>query len=298
MDGLLMENEMLLWTGTPPGSEQLELKQQVLDRSTDSTIKNRAVMGVSAPSITPFFPEDGTGNGAAVLIAPGGAYERLSFDKEGIDIAKWFNSIGVTAFVLKYRLPAEGHRNSHCVPLQDAQRAMRLIRSNAERWSLHPNKIGCIGFSAGGHLTATLGTRYAEPVYAPVDEADLLDARPNFLILGYPAIVPGNTEAKPNFAPLQMYPGDQQVDVNTPPAFLFHAHDDWVSSEHSIRFYSALKQAGVEAELHIFRAGGHGFGIRGAEGAVAMWINLCEEWLLATGIIPGRMSLIHEQQPL
>jgi acetyl esterase/lipase len=286
LDSLLIGNELFLWPGAAPGSEQLELNQQVVDRSTDSSIKDRAIMGVSAPSIIPYFPERGRGNGSAVLIAPGGAYERIAFDKEGDDVAKWFNSLGVTAFVLKYRLPAEGHRNGGPAPLQDAQRAMRLVRSNAERWSLNPNKIGFIGFSAGGHLASSLGTRYMEQVCAPVDEADQLDARPNFLILGYPVIYPRESVTKPNRSPLQMYPGDQRVDSNTPPAFLFHAHDDVsVFTEHSIRFYLALKQANVEAELHIFRAGGHGFGIRRANGPIALWTRLCEDWLSATGFL-------------
>jgi acetyl esterase/lipase len=163
---------------------------------------------------------------------------------------------------------------------------MRLVRSNADRWGLNSDKIGFIGFSAGGHLASTLGTRYDEQVYTPVDEADQLDARPSFLILGYPVIYPGNREAKPNFEPLRMYPGDQRADSNTPPAFLFHAHDDAaVSAENSIRFYLALKKANVKADLHIFRSGGHGFGIRGANGPIAMWTRLCEEWLSANNII-------------
>jgi acetyl esterase/lipase len=286
LDNLIFESEILLWPGTAPGSEQLELIQRVVDRSTDPSIKDRALIGVSAPSIIPFFPEDGKGNGSAVLIAPGGAYERIAFDKEGYDVAKWFNSVGVTAFVLKYRLPGEGHENGYSVPLQDAQRAIRLIKSNAFRWNLKPNKIGFIGFSAGGHLASTLGTRYAEQVYPPVDEADQLDARPGFIILGYPVINLGEREARPNFEPLRKYPGDQCVDSNTPPAFIFHAHDDaGVSTEHSIKFYLALKKANVEADLHIFTAGGHGFGIRGANGPIALWTKLCQEWLSANGFI-------------
>lgn len=276
----LFENEILLWPGAAPGSEHIQLNQSFIERSINPEIKDRAFMGITTPSIIPFFPEEGKGNKTAVVIAPGGAYERVVYDKEGYDSAKWFNALGVTAFVLKYRLPGEGHEKGYSVPLQDAQRAMRLIKHNADQWNLDPNKVGIIGFSAGGHLAATLGTQYSTRVYHPLDEADELDARPSFLILGYPVINLGDREPKPNFEPLRMFPNDQLVDANHPPAFIFHANDDTaVSSDHSVKYYSALKKANVEADLHIFRKGGHGFGIRSAKGPVAMWPKLCEEWL-------------------
>ena len=236
-------------------------------------------------------------NGTAVLICPGGAYARVTIDKEGYDIAKWLNKEGISAFILKYRLPGEGHIQQQVVPLQDAQRAMRLIRARSAEWKVDPKKIGVMGFSAGGHLASTLGTQCQRQVYAPVDAVDQQSARPAFMVLLYPVISMEDGVAhaaskqnlfgdNPDAGLSQEFSSDEQVRADTPPTFIVQAHNDGVSTENSIRFYSALKQADVPAELHIFTKGGHGFGIRGAKGPIAIWPQLCTAWLQEMNFIP------------
>jgi acetyl esterase/lipase len=231
-------------------------------------------------------------NGAAVIVMPGGAYQRVVVDKEGADICAWLNSLGVTAFILKYRLPDEGHTSGSDVPLQDGQRAMRLVRSRADGWGIDPHRIGVIGFSAGGHLAGTLAGYSTVQVYAPCDEADRQSARPDFVILGYPAT--GTLAPQPpDFAKLPQslqimwkYPTEIGVTKESPPTFLFHAGDDpAVSPAGSLRVYQALRASGVSAEIHVFRSGGHGFGIKDAVGPVALWPTLCGEWLRALGLL-------------
>lgn len=293
----ISENEIFLWPGKAPGSENLHMTEQINERSKDPNVLDREINRITKPSIIPFLPSIGKANGAAILIIPGGGYERLVVDKEGYDLAQWLNSKGVAAFVLKYRLPGEGHEQRHLVPLQDAQRAMRLIRHYAEQWGIEANRVGVLGSSAGGHLATTLGTKYATEVYKAGNGADLHSAKPNFMILNYPvismeeAITHAGSREKllgkhPSEDHIHMLSNHRHVDVHTPPTFIVHAHDDvTVASQNSIVFYEALKEALVDAELHIFRKGGHGFGIRQAEGSVALWTQLAEEWLIATGFI-------------
>lgn len=296
-NALIMEKEMKLWPGIAPGSEQVTLTEQFIERSKDPKVLDRAITGITQPSMIPFFPSKGKANGAAVLIMPGGGYQRVVVDKEGLDIAEWLNKEGVTAFVLKYRLPAEGHQLGHYVPLQDAQRAMRLIRQNADNWGIDPDRVGVLGLSAGGHLASTLGTKYAPNSYNNVDKADLLSARPDFMLLNYPVISmeAGVTHAgsklsllgsNPSEDMIELFSSEKHVDANTPPTFIIHAHDDTgVTSKNSVLFYEALKEANVDVEMHIFRTGGHGFGIRLAEGPIKLWTQLAEEWLIHSGFI-------------
>jgi acetyl esterase/lipase len=292
----ILQNQIPLWPGVAPGSEGLHLTEQITERSTDPKLHDRAISGVTEPSIVPFFPSSGRANGTAVLICPGGGYAYTTFDVEGYDIAKWLNSIGVTAFVLKYRLPAEGHQQGYNVPLEDGQRAMRLIRAHADDWKLDPNKIGVIGFSAGGHLASTLATQYSKAVYSKVDRADDLNARPNFLMLGYPVITmkSGITHSGTRLRLIGNNPSQQMIDEfsnelhvtgDTPPTFIVQANDDPVSTLNSTLFYQALKSADVDAEMHIFRQGGHGYGIRKAHGSLVLWTALADEWLYSTGFI-------------
>jgi acetyl esterase/lipase len=285
--------EIFLWPGTAPGSENVTLEETVIDRSNDPKVSDRIVRGIKDPSLVVFLPDDPAGK--AVLICPGGGYDYLSYDKEGVDIACWFNSLGYTAFILKYRLPAEGHANGRDVPLQDAQRAIRTIRSFAEDLNIDKNNIGVIGFSAGGHLASMLGTCFDKNVYTPQDTIDTVDARPDFLILLYPVIsmdssithtgsrdrLIGNS---PGADIVQEYSSNLQISASTPPTFIVLASDDTsVVPENSLRFYRALLEAGVPAELHIFRNGGHGFCIRNAKGSVSNWTTLCEIWLSENG---------------
>ncbi len=288
-------DEIFLWPGNAPGSENVKLTENVLERSKDPNLKDRAVLAIAKPSIIPVLPKKA--NGVAVLICPGGAYQRVVADKEGYDVANWLNSIGVTAFILKYRLPAEGHQNGYNVPLQDAQRALRLIRKTAAQWGINPQKIGVAGFSAGGHVAATLGTQYGLKVYNPVDETDAVDARPNFMILMYPVISmkpelthTGSRDVLIGKTPapelVERFSAELHVDANTPPAFIGFSYDDTsVPHQNEILFYEALEKAKIPSELHGFRQSGHGYGIRGASGSAALWPKLCEEWMISAGII-------------
>lgn len=280
-------NEVFLFPGTAPGSEGVEIEEKVFEEDWEHGLKKRIVSGVTRSSIIPFLPEKP--NGAAVMVIPGGGYRRQVLNLEGTDIAEWLNSLGVAAFVLKHRMPFDGHLEGIHVPLQDAQRGMRLIRGNAARFGIEPGKIGVMGFSAGGHLAATLGTSFEKPVYNPVDDADLLSARPDFMILVYPEIslqvytdqgydLPRHLGNRQGI--LEEYPADQRITRDTPPAFLLVADDDRTTpAENSVGFYLGLRRAGVSAEMHIFRKGSHGFGLGNTRGRVAGWTHLCRGWL-------------------
>jgi acetyl esterase/lipase len=289
--------EYKLWPTTPPGSAGIVLEEKSKDSSKDSNDPQRTLEGIAQPTIRAFVPKKP--NGAAVIITVGGGYTSLVIDKEGTDIAKWLNTLGVTAFVLKNRLPGEGHADGKNVPLQDAQRALRLIRSNAAEWGINPNKIGVVGLSSGGHLASTLGANYTKKVYVAEDAVDAISARPDFLILAYGPhssnarkylINPDQKIVTPaeKQALYDEYPTDQQVTKETAIAFIVATNDDdRVDPRNSTRFYDALKAAGVPAELHIFQEGKHGFAIRNTTGyPVAIWTILAENWLRANKIIP------------
>lgn len=282
-------SDMVLWPDGAPGSEGVAIEEKVDERSGDGLYRNRSLSGITEPSCRVFLPE--RPNGTAVLVCPGGGYGSLSFDKEGVEVARWLNDQGHAAFVLKYRLPGEGHADRSHVPLQDAQRAMRLIRANADAWGIDPSKAGVLGFSAGGHLASTLGTMHDRKVYAERDPSDRLSARPDFMVLLYPVISMidgvGHGGSKANLlgnAPgedaVRTWSTELQATKETPPTFLALADDDRsVIPENSLRFYRALKEKGVPAEMHIFTRGGHGFGLREEAGPAAGWPRLCEQWL-------------------
>lgn len=271
-----------IWPDAAPGSAHLANEEVILERSTDPENPDRAATRITIPTLTPWQPAHP--NGVAIIIAPGGAYERVVLDKEGEEICQWLASIGITGFVLKYRLPNEGHDNGYLVPMQDMQRAMRVVRANADAWGLDARRIGAMGFSAGGHVAGTAMTCWDYPAYPSMDEIDAISARPDFSILGYPVCgiwdalrsLPVDERAKL----VTQFETDKHVRADMPPAFLFHADDDpAVPSEQSVRIYSAMKEANIEAELHIFQHGGHGFGIRRAQGPAAQWPQLCHQWL-------------------
>jgi len=287
---LLEGEEILLWPDDAPGSAGLTLEETITERSSDPQRHDRIFTNVLRSSLRVRRP--GTSTGAAVIVAPGGGYQRVVIDKEGRDISEWLNSLGVTAFVLKYRLPGEGHANPADVPLQDGQRAIRVLRSQADALGIDPERIGIIGFSAGGHLAGSLAAYHSASVYEPVDAADRLSARPDFVILAYPAV--GSEYVRPEV--LERYPGLSAVISKYnlvagvsglwPPTFLFQAADDpSVPPEGSIRLFTELNAAGVPAEIHVFQSGGHGFGIKDAKGPVATWPMLCGEWLDSLGIL-------------
>ncbi|MBE2214278.1 MAG: alpha/beta hydrolase [Opitutaceae bacterium] len=284
-----MPSLIRLWPGAAPGSEKLTIIEKITERSADPAKHDRITTQIVAPSLQVFRPP--SPNGVGVIIAPGGGYQRVVIDKEGLDTATWLNGLGITAFVLKYRLPDEGHDNGHLVPLQDAQRAMRLVRAHAAEWELDPTRIGFLGYSAGGHLAASVAFFSERRTYEPVDDADALSARPDFSVFCYAVAQGFGNAATDTTAPqrarllteLAIVP---RPGVTCPPAFIFHASDDTtVPSEHALRLYRAVRDSGSPAELHVFRRGGHGFGIRNAQGPIARWPDLCEAWLRDTGVL-------------
>jgi acetyl esterase/lipase len=248
---------------------------------------------VSVPTLTPYFPEKGAANGTAIVIFPGGGYGGLSMVNEGSGVAQAFNKIGVTAFVVKYRLPSDDIMVDKTIgPLQDAQQAVLMVRKHAAEWGIKADKIGIIGFSAGGHLASTEGTHFDKVL---VDDKENISVRPDFMMLLYPVISFGpmahvgsreNLIGKtPSAALLDLYSNEKQVTANTPPTFLVHAtDDDAVPVQNSIMFYNALLNAKVKAAMHIFQAGGHGFGLNNPK-SKDKWIDWAKNWLDENGFL-------------
>lgn len=277
--------DIRLWPAKAPGSLSDELEPKCV-QSPDG----RLISSIHTPSMELYRPI--TPNGTGMLVLAGGAYTKLVYDKEGVEFAQWLNGMGITACVLKYRLPCEGHLDGHLVPMQDAQRALRLLRSRADEFGLNPSRIGVLGASSGGHLATSLATNFERTTYSPQDEHDATSARPDFLIALYGAYT-GNrffTHASqeqlffPEPEKTRLYaefPTHEQVTPDTPPSLLVTSEDDrQVSPENSTAFYLALRRAGVSAELHIFHDGGHGFALRrSAPQCVAAWPTLCANWL-------------------
>ena len=288
-----------LWPGTPPGGENVNITVRTVDRTDEPDVfHDRYMDSIGTPLLTVFRPEKP--DGSALLLAPGGGYIRVVFDKEGIETARRLNAAGVTVFVLRYRLPAEGWARAADVPLQDAQRAMRIIRANAQRYGIETNRVGVLGFSAGGHVAASLATRHGEKVYEAVDEADKLDARPDFVGLMYPVItMTGGTHSGsrskllgPNPTPetIEAYSCDKRVTEETPPTWICLAtNDDAVPPMvNGVAMFQALQAKKIPSELHAFQDGGHGFGIRLAQGKpCSIWPELLLHWGWAGGWFRG-----------
>lgn len=285
-----------LWPDRAPGTIGAIPKDEVFDRIAASGFQDRIVTRIGQPRMTVFRPA--RPNGSAALIIPGGAYIRVVIDKEGFETAHRLADAGVTAFVLRYRLPGEGWANSRDVPLQDAQRAIRLIRARAAGFRIDPRRVAVLGFSAGGHVAASLSTRHAAKVYDPVDVADRQDARPDRAALIYPVIHMSSPQAHrvsretllgANASPEleAAYSSHLHVDAATPPTFLVHAlDDDSVTPANSLDYLAALRNAGVRAEGHFFEEGGHGFGIRLAQGKpAAAWPELFLAWAARQGLL-------------
>jgi len=252
------------------------------------------VSNVHAPALTCYPAPAATAGGTAVIICPGGAYTRLSWDKEGIEPARWLNGLGVTAFVLKYRMVEYGHP----APLRDVLRAVRIVRSRAAEFGVRADRIGVLGFSAGGHLAASAGTLFDAPEGRTGAPLDAVNARPDFLVLIYPVITMKDPYAHagsrrnllgehPGEAALDHLSLEKQVTARTPPAFLLTTFEDaTVPAENSVGFFEAMRRAGVPAELQAFQKGPHGFGLRPAGvGPAAGWPALCEQWLRLNGWI-------------
>ena len=286
-------SRVYLWPGRiAPGSEHVTVQQRIVDSSTDPAHPDRNITGITQPYFVIYRPP--YPNGSALLVTPGGGYRLIVLDNEGAELAPYFaDAGGMTLFILRYRLPGDGHVNDRDAPLADAQRALRLIRAHAGEWRIDPHRIGVLGFSAGGHVAASLGTRFDEKVYRPVDAADRVSARPDFMLLGYPVIDmgryahPGSRERllgkTPSPRAVATYSLQNRVTAATPPTFLLQAADDnVVPVDNSLLFFGALRRAGVPAELHIFPHGGHGFGVRVTHGPLATWPRLALCWIATT----------------
>ncbi|GAB3726948.1 alpha/beta hydrolase [Hymenobacter agri] len=277
-----------LYTGTIPDSKP----SQVRETSVTESGNRVRISNVVQPTLTVFTPAPGTANGTAVIICPGGGYARLSIDSEGYDVAKRLNEMGITAFVLKYRLPNDQSQPDKSIaPLLDAQQALRLVRQQAAKYSLNPERIGLMGFSAGGHLAAWAGTRFAQPVG---DNPGPESVRPAFLVLLYPVISFSDTlkhtgsrnnllGPNPSAEQVRQYSNELHVSAQTPPTFLVHAEDDkTVPVSNSLVFYQACLRHGVPAEMHLYPCGGHGFGLNNST-TPDRWTDRLRNWLEANG---------------
>ncbi len=262
------------------------------EKSETGTDSIQRISKVSMPTLLAFLPAKEKANGTAVIICPGGGYGILAYSHEGTDVAKAFNEWGVTAFVLKYRLPDDSiMTNKEIVPLMDAQRAIQLVRLNATKWNIDKNKIGIMGFSAGGHLAATAGTHFSKAVAANRNGISL---RPDFLILLYPVISFTDSLAhigsrtnligkNPAQEKINYYSSELQVTSQTPPTFLVHAKDDnGVKVQNSIAFYDALQKNKVPAEIHLYEQGGHGFGMNNKTSS-DKWMDWLQVWMRKNG---------------
>lgn len=234
------------------------------------------VTNVSEPTITIYQAPDEVASGAAIIVCPGGGYSILAYDLEGTEICEWLNEIGITAILLKYRVPRREGKEKHVAPLQDVQRAISYVRGNASTLNIDPARVGVMGFSAGAHLSAMASNCFDKRTYPEVDAADKAAMRPDFCLLVYPAYLDG---ANFSLAP------ELKVTPSTPPTMLIQTEDDKSYINSSLFYYYALKEAGVPARLHIYNKGGHGYGLRNTNDAVNEWIDRAEDWFRELGII-------------
>jgi acetyl esterase/lipase len=271
-----------VWPGAAPGAPTDLGPEADTTTAKDNLIAGRSVVrlgNVARPTLTLFRPK-GKANGAAVVVFPGGGYRILAIDLEGTEVCDWLNSFGVTCALLKYRVPGTGPYPKSSAALQDAQRAMSLVRQHAAEWGIDPNRVGTLGFSAGGHLSAAMANLHEHRLYEPVDEADKLSCRPDFSVVIYPGYL---ALADQNYAPNpEIKPGPQ-----TPPSFVLQAEDDPVHMENAMVYYQQLKNAKVPAELHIYADGGHGYGLRATGDSAAVWPRDVERWLRTIRMVPA-----------
>jgi acetyl esterase/lipase len=274
-----------LWPGEAPGAPANPPTETGTPSGKDNLIAGRPILieaNVSTPTLTLYTPQ-GKNTGAAVVVFPGGGYHILAIDLEGTEVCAWLNSEGVSCVLLKYRVPDSGPYPKYEAALQDAQRAMGLVRSHAAEWRIDPDRIGVLGFSAGGHLAAAISTHFDQRVYPPQDAADKFSCRPDFAVLIYPAYL---TLEDKNFAPNpEIHPS-----ANTPPTFLVQAEDDPVHVENAAVYFLELKNAKVPVELHIYTQGGHGYGLRRTALPITAWPQLMETWLHTIKILPNAGS--------
>ena len=292
---------LILFTITLFGQKTIPLWPEGIPNQNPSKEKENIVNSdiiridnVQTPTLEVYLPAKANHAGRAIVICPGGGYKILAYDWEGTDIAKWFNSKGIAAFVLKYRLPGSPSLiEPHLAPLQDAQRAMRIVRENSEKWNIDPTQIGIMGFSAGGHLASTLGTHYDENTLKEPNDNPLnkISARPDFMVLVYPVITfdekyyhGGSKNAligkNASQEMIDHFSNNLQVSKDTPATFLIHSADDSaVPYQNSMLFYDALQKHKVASELHIYPKGGHGYSLAIGKGSLQGWTDRLYEWI-------------------
>lgn len=274
-----------LWPGKAPGDagdlgvEHDSTKPGPNGGPEDGIIR---LTNVSNPTITIYRPNKALDTGAAVVVCPGGGYSILAMNLEGTEICQWLNSIGVTGILLKYRVPVRPGRPRFEPPLQDAQRALGIVRQRASAWGIDPHRVGILGFSAGGHLSAAASTNYAMRTYPLVDDADKENCRPDFTVLIYPAYLAPDSDRT-------RLSDEIKVDGKTPPAFVVMTADDPVHMENAMVYTLALKGAHVPVELHLYPNGGHGYGMRPSDKGVSHWPERAAEWLKTQGWLKPRM---------
>ena len=276
-----------IWPGKAPeetgsiGPERIRMSPKLDRKQVEVTEQTRLITGVTNPTITVYRPPKDKETGTAMLICPGGGYWDLYWELEGEEVAAWLNSIGVTGILLKYRVPRrpdEPKGEPARRPLQDAQRAVSLVRSKASQWRIDPKRIGIVGFSAGGHLAIATATSFEKRTYEPIDDVDKISCRPDFAVPVYSGYL--KAKEKDELSPgLKVPPG-------TPPIFLVHGGEDLISPpECSVLMYLALKRAGVPAELHVYANTAHDFGVRTNEHPYSTWTARCADWLRDGGLL-------------
>ncbi len=271
-----------LWPNGAPGAPPNSPPEVNTTTAKDELIAGKPIIrlgNVSNPTLTLYTPRQNN-NGAAVVVFPGGGYRILAIDLEGTEVCDWLNSAGITCVLVKYRVPNSGPYPKSPAALQDAQRALGMVRSHAAEWHIDPHKVGVLGFSAGAHLSAALSTHFDQRLYEPMDAADKLSCRPDFAVIVYPGYL---AVSEQNYAPNR----DIQVTGQTPPSFIVQAEDDPVHVENAVVYFLALKNAKVPAELHIYSEGGHGYGLRRTALPVTTWPVSVETWLHTIHILSG-----------
>jgi acetyl esterase/lipase len=269
-----------LWPHGVPGAPRTTQPEVDTTTAKDALIAGKPVVrlgNVSEPTLT-FYAAKRDNTGATVVVFPGGAYRILALDLEGTEVCDWLTSIGLNCALLKYRVPESGPYPEHAAALQDAQRALRVVRARAAQWHIDVHRVGVLGFSAGGHLAAALGAHFDTPTYEKMDDAEHLSCRPDFTVLVYPAYLADEHKGfalNPNVRPI----------AQTPPTFIVQTEDDPIHVENATVYYRALKDARVPAEVHLYAEGGHGYGLRGTELPVTGWPTLVECWLHTTKIL-------------
>jgi acetyl esterase/lipase len=273
-----------LWPHGAPGARPSSGSEVDTTTTKDTLIAGKPVVrlgNVSTPTLTIYAPPQ-KNSGAAVVVFPGGSYRILAIDLEGTEVCDWLNTVGITCLLVKYRVPDSGPYPKSSAALQDAQRALRIVRSHADQWHIDAQRIGVLGFSAGAHLAAALSTHFDQRLYDPMDASDKVSCRPDFAVIIYPGYL---ALAEQSFAPNP----EIHVTSQTPPSFIVQAEDDPVHVENSTVYFLALKNAKVPAEMHLYANGGHGYGLRRTDLPITDWPKLVQTWLQTIHAVPAAL---------